>query len=138
MKITIISVGKIKEKFYKDAIYEYSKRLSRYCKLEIFEVIDEKTPENANDTINHMIMEKEGERIRNLIKEDSYIFSLAIEGKKFDSVKFANRIENLGIKGISHITFIIGGSLGIQNEVKSLSNELISFYLFQNKLMTYE
>lgn len=137
MKITIISVGKIKEKFYKDAIFEYSKRLSRYCKLEIFEVIDEKTPENANDTINNMILEKEGERIRNLIKEDSYIFSLAIEGKKYDSIKFANKIENLGINGKSHITFIIGGSLGIQNEIKNLSNELISFsdMTFPHQLM---
>ncbi len=137
MKITIITVGKIKEKFYKDAIAEYVKRLSRYCKLEIHEVMDEKTPENANDTINNMILEKEGDRIQNLIKEDSYVISLAIEGKKYSSVQFSNKIEKLGLEGKSQITLIIGGSLGIHEKIKKMSNELISFsdMTFPHQLM---
>ena len=117
MKITIITVGKIKEKFYRDAIDEYSKRLSKYCKLEIKEVQDEKTPDNASDTVNQQILAKEGERIRNLIPKDSHVIVLAIEGKKYDSLGFAKMIENAGIRGVSNITFIIGGSLGIDEEL---------------------
>ena len=127
MKITIIAVGKIKEKFYRDAIDEYSKRLSKYCKLEIKEVADEKTPDNASETVNLQILAKEGERIRNLIPKDSYVIVLAIEGKKYDSVGFAKMIENAGIRGVSNITFIIGGSLGIQEEIKCFAQGSISF-----------
>ena len=127
MKITIITVGKIKEKFYRDAISEYEKRLSKYCKLEIKEVADEKTPDHASETVNQQILEKEGERIKNLIPKDSYVIPLAIEGKKFDSVGFAQMIQRNTVSGVSHITFIIGGSLGILDEIKKASNQMISF-----------
>ncbi len=137
MKITIIAVGKIKEKFYRDAIDEYSKRLSKYCKLEIKEVADEKTPDHASDTVNQQILFKEGERIKNLIPKDSYVVALAIEGKKYDSPEFANRIKEAGIRGISNITFIIGGSLGISDEIKKSAQAKISFsdMTFPHQLM---
>ena len=122
MKITIIAVGKIKEKFYRDAIDEYTKRLSKYCKLEIKEVADEKTPDHASDTVNAQILAKEGERIKNMIPKDSHVVVLAIEGKKYDSVSFADMMNQAGIHGISNITFIIGGSLGIAEEIKTSVN----------------
>ncbi len=137
MKITLIAVGKIKEKFYRDAISEYEKRLSKYCKLEIKEVADEKTPDNASETVNRQILEKEGERIKNLIPKDSYVIPLAIEGKKYDSVGFAQMIQKNTVSGVSHITFIIGGSLGIIEEIKKTSNQMISFsdMTFPHQLM---
>ena len=127
MKITIIAVGKIKEKFYRDAIDEYVKRLSKYCKLEIKQVADEKTPDHASDTVNAQILAKEGERIRNLIPKDSHVIVLAIEGKKYDSVEFADMMNQAGIHGISNITFIIGGSLGIAEDIKKAAHGRISF-----------
>ena len=127
MKISIICVGKIKEKFYQDAIAEYSKRLSRYCKLAIIEVADEKTPDGCSAATEEQIKSKEGDRIINALKGDEYIISLAIEGKKMDSVTFANKINNLGIQGKSHIAFIIGGSLGMDERVLSKSDMLLSF-----------
>lgn len=137
MKITIITVGKIKEKFYRDAICEYEKRLSKYCKLSILEVADEKTPYQASETINQQILEKEGERIKNLIPKDSYVIPLAIEGKKYDSGGFAQMIEKNTVSGVSHITFIIGGSLGIEKEIKKASPQMISFsdMTFPHQLM---
>ena len=111
MKITVICVGKIKEKFYTQAIMEYSKRLSRYCKLEIVELADEKTPENAGEQVNLNIKAKEGDRILSAIKDDAYVIALAIEGKMLDSVELSQKIEKLGINGTSNITFVIGGSL---------------------------
>lgn len=127
MKISIICVGKIKEKFYQDAIAEYSKRLSRYCKLSIIEVADEKTPDGCSTVMEEQIKEKEGDRILNALKGDEYVIALAIEGKKMDSVTFANKINNLGIQGTSHIVFIIGGSLGLDGRVLSKSDMLLSF-----------
>lgn len=137
MKITIIAVGKIKEKFYRDAIDEYSKRLSKFCKLEIKEVADEKTPDHVSDNVNAQILLKEGERIKNLIPKDSYVIVLAIEGKKYDSVEFADMINNAGIHGISNITFIIGGSLGIAEEIKKSAQAKVSFsdMTFPHQLM---
>lgn len=137
MKITIVSVGKIKEKFFKDAISEYEKRLSKYCKLNIIEVIDEKTPDNASEKMCEQIMSKEAERILNNVPDDAYIFALAIEGKKYDSVSFAGNINKLGINGNSNIIFIIGGSLGLSDKVKNRANELISFsdMTFPHQLM---
>ena len=128
---------KIKEKFYRDAIDEYAKRLSQYCKLEIKEVADEKTPDHASDTVNTQILAKEGERIKNLIPKDSYVIVLAIEGKKYDSVEFADMINNAGIHGISNITFIIGGSLGIDEDIKKTAQARISFsdMTFPHQLM---
>ena len=127
MKITIICVGKIKEKFYRDAIDEYSKRLSRYCKLSIIEVADEKTPDGCSAALEEQIKAKEGERILNSLKGDEYLISLAIEGKKMDSVAFGEKINNLGIQGVSHIAFVIGGSLGLNGEVLKKSDMLLSF-----------
>ena len=137
MQITIISVGKIKEKFYRDAIDEYAKRLSRYCKLKIVEVDDEKTVEGASEKVCNQVMAKEADRITNHIAQDAYIIALAIEGKKYDSVSFAGKINNLGIQGKSHIVFIIGGSLGIDENLKKRADELISFsdMTFPHQLM---
>ena len=137
MKITIIAVGKIKEKFYRDAVSEYEKRLSKYCKLSILEVSDEKTPDQASETVNQQILSKEGERIRNLIPKDSYVIPLAIEGKKYDSVGFSDMICKNTVQGISHITFIIGGSLGILEEIKKESPQMVSFsdMTFPHQLM---
>ena len=111
MKITLITVGKIKEKYLKDAITEYSKRLSRYCKLEIIEVADEKTPDNASETVEDGIRDKEGERILKYVRDDAYVVTLEIEGKLLTSEELAKKIENLGIQGTSHIIFISGGSI---------------------------
>lgn len=137
MKITIIAVGKIKEKFYRDAIDEYVKRLSKYCKLEIKEVADEKTPDHASEMVCRQILSKEGERIKHLIPKDSYVVVLAIEGKKYDSIAFSNMINEAGIRGISNITFIIGGSLGIMDEIKEAAQVRVSFsdMTFPHQLM---
>ena len=137
MKITIVCVGKIKEKYFRDGIEEYKKRLSKYCKLEIKEVADEKTPDHASDAVNSQILAKEGERIRNLIPKDSHVIVLAIEGKKYDSVEFADMMNQAGIHGISNITFIIGGSLGIAEDIKKAAHGRISFsdMTFPHQLM---
>jgi len=137
MKITIIAVGKIKEKFFRDAIAEYEKRLSKYCKLSILEVNDEKTPDQASEAMEQQILSKEGERIRNLIPKDSYVIPLAIEGKKYDSVGFSDMIHKNTVQGVSHITFVIGGSLGIWEEIKKASPQMISFsdMTFPHRLM---
>ncbi|MGN0352200.1 MAG: 23S rRNA (pseudouridine(1915)-N(3))-methyltransferase RlmH [Roseburia sp.] len=127
MKITILCVGKIKEKFFSMAIDEYTKRLSRYCKLEIIEVPDEKTDENASAVEEMMVKEKEGERLLKNIKDSSYVIALAIDGKQLDSVELSEKIEKLGIQGISHITFVIGGSLGLSEKVLSRADFKLSF-----------
>lgn len=137
MKITVITVGKIKEKYLRDAIAEYSKRLSKYCKLEILEVADEKTPENASETVEEGIRQKEGERILKHIKEDAYVITLEIGGKMLDSVEFSRKIESLGIQGKSHICFVIGGSIGLGQEVLKRSDYGLSFskMTFPHQLM---
>ena len=137
MKITICTVGKIKEKYFRDAIAEYTKRLSKYCKLEIVEVEDEKTPDNAGEAVELSIKQKEGARLASHIKDDSYVIALAIEGKKLDSVLFSEKLEKLFIQGTSHITFIIGGSLGLAPEILSRANYLLSFsdMTFPHQLM---
>ena len=127
MKITLITVGKIKEKYLKDAIAEYSKRLSRYCKLEIIEVTDEKTPDHASESVEDAIRSKEAERIQKYIKEDAYIITLEIGGKQLTSEELAEKIDKLGIQGVSHIIFIIGGSIGLGREVLSKSDYALSF-----------
>ena len=137
MKITIITVGKIKEKYLKDAIAEYSKRLSRYCKLEILEVADEKTPDGASEIVEENIREKEGERILKLIKEDAYVITLEINGKMLTSEELADWIETLGIQGKSHLVFVIGGSIGLGREVLRRSDYALSFskMTFPHQLM---
>lgn len=127
MKITVLCVGKIKEKYFTAGIAEYVKRLSRYCKLEIIEVSDEKTPDQASENEEKQIKEKEGERILKNIKDDAYVMALAIDGKQLDSVEFSKKIEQLGVNGVSHILFIIGGSLGLDDRVLKRADFKISF-----------
>ena len=117
MKITIITVGKIKEKYLRDAIAEYVKRLSRYCKLEIIEVADEKTPDQAGETVEEQIRDKEGERVLKNIRDDMYVVTLEIGGKMLSSEELADKINMLGIQGQSSVAFVIGGSIGLGREV---------------------
>ena len=137
MKITLITVGKIKEKYLKDAIAEYSKRLGKYCKLEIVEVADEKTPDNASEVVEDSIRSKEAERILKYVKDDAYVVTLEINGKQLTSEELADKIEKLGVQGTSHITFIIGGSIGLGKEVLAKSNYALSFskMTFPHQLM---
>ncbi len=137
MKITIICVGKIKEKFYTAAVEEYVKRLSRYCRLEIVELADEKTKENASEHENELVKAKEGERILAAIRDDMYVAALAIDGKMLDSVEFSQKIEQLGVTGISNIAFIIGGSLGLDKRVLDRADYKLSFskMTFPHQLM---
>ena len=137
MRITIVTVGKIKEKYLRDAISEYIKRLSKYCKLEIIEVADEKTPDNASEVVEESIRQKEGERILKNIKDDAYVITLEINGKMLDSVELAEKINTLGIQGKSHICFVIGGSIGLGKEVLKRSNYALSFskMTFPHQLM---
>ena len=136
MKITLITVGKIKEKYLRDAIAEYSKRLSRYCKLEIIEV-DEKTPDHASDVVENTIRDKEAERIMKYVKEDAYVITLEINGKLLSSEELSAKINQLGIQGTSHIIFIIGGSIGLGKEVLARSDYALSFskMTFPHQLM---
>ena len=127
MKITIVCVGKIKEKFYRDAVEEYKKRLGRYCKMQIVEVADEKTPDKAS----------EGNRILSHISDNDYVIALAINGKERDSVELAEHIKALGLHGKSSLTFVIGGSLGLSEEVLKRADEKLSFskMTFPHQLM---
>lgn len=124
--INIICVGKIKEPFFRDAIAEYSKRLSRFCTLNITELQDEKIPEKSNEKIETAIKQKEGTNILSHIKKDSYVIALDLNGKEFDSIGFSNEIEHISISN-SYITFIIGGSLGLSREVLNSCDKLICF-----------
>ncbi|MBP3384610.1 MAG: 23S rRNA (pseudouridine(1915)-N(3))-methyltransferase RlmH [Firmicutes bacterium] len=137
MKITIITVGKIKEKYLKDAIAEYSKRLTKYCKLDIIEVADEKTPDNASEVVEEAIRDKEAERIMKHIKDDMYVITLEIGGKMLSSEELASTIEKLGVQGKSDIAFVIGGSIGLGKEVLKRSNYALSFskMTFPHQLM---
>ncbi|HIY55968.1 MAG TPA: 23S rRNA (pseudouridine(1915)-N(3))-methyltransferase RlmH [Candidatus Dorea merdavium] len=137
MKITLITVGKIKEKYLKDGIAEYSKRLSRYCKLEIIEVADEKTPDQASETMEEQIRDKEGERILKYLKDDMYVITLEIDGKQLSSEELADKMAALGLQGKSHIAFVIGGSIGLGREVLKRSDYALSFskMTFPHQLM---
>lgn len=137
MKISILCVGKIKEKFFRMAIDEYAKRLGRYCKLEIIEVADEKTPDNASDHEVELIKEKEGERLLKNISRDAFVIALAIDGKQLSSEELASKIESLGIQGTSHIQLIIGGSLGLADRVLKEADMRLSFskMTFPHQLM---
>lgn len=137
MKITVLTVGKIKEKFYTAAIDEYSKRLSRYCKLNIIQVADEKTIENSTEKEMDIIKAKEGERILKNIPDDAFVITLEINGKMLDSEELADKINKLGIMGESHIVFVIGGSLGLHQDVLKRANFKLSFskMTFPHQLM---
>lgn len=137
MKITIISVGKIKEKYFTDAIDEYSKRLSKYCKLNIIEVKDEKTKENASATEEDIVKETEGKRILEKISDSSKVIALAIEGVEYDSIELAKKLESYRVSGTSDLTFIIGGSLGLHKSVLDKADLKLSFskMTFPHQLM---
>ena len=127
MNIKIITVGKLKEKYLKMGIEEYTKRLVSYCKIELIEVPDEKAPEKLSEAEMLQVKEKEGERILSKISEQAYVFALAIEGSQRTSEAFSKEIEQLGIQGKSNLVFVIGGSLGLSEAVMKRSNTQISF-----------
>ena len=127
MKIKVVTVGKLKEKYLKDGIAEYSKRISRFAKLEMIELADEKTPDRASESENQKILEIEGQRILSKVGDRDFVIALAIEGKTFSSEEFSKQLEEASIKGFSTLTFIIGGSLGLAQGVKKRANLSVSF-----------
>lgn len=137
MKITLVTVGKIKERFFEEAIKEYVKRLSRYCKLDIIQLADEKTPDGASEALEEQIKDKEGQRILAQIKDGSYVIALAIQGTMLDSVALSKKIERLGVEGVSQIVFVIGGSLGLSEAVMKRADYALSFspMTFPHQLM---
>ncbi|MCQ2523990.1 MAG: 23S rRNA (pseudouridine(1915)-N(3))-methyltransferase RlmH [Lachnospiraceae bacterium] len=137
MNINILCVGKVKEKFFRDAIDEYSKRLSKFAKISIIEVSDEKTKDGASEVENKMVIDKEGSKLLSYIKSSDYVISLCIEGKKLSSEKLADKISDICLSGNSTITFVIGGSLGLSDEIKNRSDFKLSFsdMTFPHQLM---
>jgi 23S rRNA (pseudouridine1915-N3)-methyltransferase len=127
MKITVLCVGKIKEKYFTMAINEYTKRLTRYCKLDIIEVPDEKTPDDASEATETQIKKIEGEKILKNVKDGAFVIALAIEGDMLSSAQLANKMEHLATMGSSHLIFIIGGSLGLSKEVLTRADYKLSF-----------
>ncbi|MDP3386039.1 MAG: 23S rRNA (pseudouridine(1915)-N(3))-methyltransferase RlmH [Eubacteriales bacterium] len=127
MKITILSVGKIKEDYFRKAIAEYTKRLSAYCSLEQIEIADEKAPENLSAKEEDIIKQKEGERILSKLDPSSYLIVLDIKGKQLSSEELAEKIETLGVYGTSHLSFVIGGSLGLSDEIIKKADMKLSF-----------
>ncbi len=137
MKITVISVGKLKETYLKDAIAEYSKRLTSYCKLEIVEVADEKTPDQASQAAEEVVRDKEGQRILKHIKDDAFVITLEIDGFMLSSEALAKKMGNLGLQGKANIVFVIGGSIGLGKAVRQRSDYALSFskMTFPHQLM---
>ena len=141
MKITILCAGKIKEKYFEAGIAEYTKRLSRYTVIEIKQVQDEKTPDNASEAEEEKIKQAEGARMLDFLKtakgSDCYVFALVIKGKEIDSVELSEKISELTVSGKSHLVFIIGGSLGLSDEVIAESDYKLSFskLTFPHQLM---
>ena len=127
MRITIVCVGKLKERYWQDAIAEYSKRLQRYHKLEIIELPDEKAPENLSAAQETEIKRKEGERICRAIAEHAYVVALAIQGKPLTSEQLAGHMAKKAVDGVSHMVFVIGGSLGLSEEVMQRADFALSF-----------
>ncbi len=137
MRITVLCVGKVKEKYYTDAIAEYAKRLGRYCRLEFIEVADEKTPDGAPESVNRQIRRKEGQRLLEKTPDSAHVIALAIEGKQPDSLELSAKLARLANSGTSHIVFLIGGSLGLSKEVMERADEAMSFsrLTFPHQLM---
>ena len=137
MQIKIIAVGKVKEKFYKENINEFTKRLSKYCSLEIIETKEEKAPDHISDADIEIIKNTEGKYILDKVKDNTYVVALAIEGEAITSEALAKQIENLGVQGKSNIAFIIGGSFGLSKDVLKRANYLLSFskMTFPHQLM---
>lgn len=137
MRITVLAVGRLKERYWKEALEEYGKRLGRYVKLELIEVEDEPTPESASLKEEEQIKQREGERLLAKVPREAYLIALAIEGKEQDSPAMARRIADLGLEGQSHLCFVIGGSLGLSGEVMGRAREAWSFsrLTFPHQLM---
>ena len=137
MKITLLTVGKVKEKYLRDGIAEYGKRLGKYCRLEIVEVADERTPDGASVAEEEQIRRTEGERLLRGIRETDYVIALAIDGTMLDSVELSDKLEKLGIQGESSVVFVIGGSLGLSEEVLRRADYRLSFsrMTFPHQLM---
>lgn len=127
LHINIICIGKLKEKYLQDALSEYSKRLSKYCNLNIIELPDEKLPNNLNDSLINQIKQKESNNILSHIEKGSYVLALDLKGKQFSSEEFSKKITDISLNSFSSITFIIGGTLGLYENVLKNSNELICF-----------
>lgn len=137
MRITVIAVGKIKERYFTGAVEEYAKRLGRFCRLELLEVADEKTPEGASEAQNIQIKEREGSRILKKLPAGAYVVALAIDGKMLDSPELSAAMERWKVGGASHVAFVIGGSLGLSEEVLSRADFRLSFsrMTFPHQLM---
>lgn len=137
MKFQIITVGKLKEKYLRDGIAEYLKRLQRYATVEMVEVADEQTPDGASEAEELQIKAREAQRIQKHIKADTYLIALAIEGRQFTSEQLAEKIEQLGLMGKSHVTLVIGGSLGLDAGILRQADLLLSFskLTFPHQLM---
>lgn len=137
MKIKVVCVGKLKEKFYREAVNEYAKRLGAYTNIEIVEVTDEKTPDKASDLLNEQIKNKEGERVLGKIKASEYVILLDLKGKMYTSEEVSAQLENWMISGKSEFTFVIGGSLGVSSSVKQRADAMWCFsrMTFPHQLM---
>ncbi len=137
MNIKIIAVGKVKEKFYTDNIKEFTKRMTKYCNLDIIETKEEKAPDNISDADIEIIKNTEGKNILNKVKDQDYVIALAIEGEQISSEQLAKKIESLGVQGKSNIDFIIGGSFGLSKDVLNRANYKLSFskMTFPHQLM---
>lgn len=137
MNIAVICVGKLKEKYFRDGVQEYSKRLGRYCKLSVIEVSDEKTPDNASEKEELQIKEKEGEAILKNIKDNMFVIALDLKGEMISSEQLADYINNLSVRGDSNLAFVIGGSLGLSKSVLSRANYRLCFskMTFPHQLM---
>lgn len=127
MRVTVLTVGKIKEPYLREAVREYSKRLGRYCRLEILEVTDEKTPDSPGGAAAGLVLQREGERLLKRLPGDAYVITLEISGKQLTSEKFADKMNSLAVQGTSHIVFIIGGSLGLGANIQARSDFALSF-----------
>lgn len=137
LTITVVAVGKIKEKYFTDAIAEYSKRLGRYCKLNIIELKDEPTPDSPSDKERDAVLRKEGERIAERLSKTAFVVALCIEGKMKTSVEFSQLIEQAAASGNSEVAFVIGGSLGLCEDIKRRADLKLSFseMTFPHQLM---
>ena len=137
MKITILCVGKLKESFYRDAVNEYRKRLSAYCRTEVIEVADEMTRDGAGAALEEQVRKREGERLLSRISQDAFVITLEIAGKKMDSLQFSDLLQKIWTEGKSHIQFVIGGSLGLHPSVSQKADLRLSFsdLTFPHQLM---
>ena len=127
MRVTVLAVGKIKEAYLRDAVKEYSKRLGKYCRLQIIEVADEKTPDLLRGGERELILKKEGERLLQHLPKDAYLVTLELTGRQLTSEEFSGKISGLAVHGISHMVFVIGGSLGLGKDVLARSDFALSF-----------